>query len=132
MLRSIATAIGLTCVTVQPAAAQNPAPSLNGYVTVSNAYWDRGLAQNDGATLEAGIDYERPSGFFVGAHAANLDFAVEYSHAKPRDLEIGAYVGYHRRRPNWSWTATLGRYAYPGAAIDYDYNALGGRSRTGR
>ena len=108
------------------AAAQNPLPSLKGYVTLASAYWDHGFAQNDGATLEVGIDYERPSGFFVGARAANVDYAIDFSHTRPRDLEVEAYAGYHRRLANWSWTATLGRYAYPGSAVDYDYNQIGG------
>ena len=41
--------------------------------------------------------------------------------SKRRDVETSAYVGYHRRREQWSWTASLGRYFYPGAdGYDYD------------
>ena len=106
------------------AAAQDAVPNLNGYVTLGNGYWKHGLSQNDGLSAQLGIDYQHHSGFFVGAWATNVEFARDYSAEQPRDLETNAYVGYHRRNPSWSWTLGLGRYDYPGTALDYAYDEL--------
>jgi uncharacterized protein (TIGR02001 family) len=108
------------------AAAQDAGPSLNGYLTLGNGYWSRGLSQNDGLSVRAGIDYQLQGGWFAGAWAGNVDYAVEYSYEQPRDLEVDVYGGYHRRGQDWSWTVTLGRYLYPDTAIPYDYDELSG------
>lgn len=105
------------------AAAQGPVPDLSGYLTVANGYWKHGLSQNDGLSVQLGVDYQHPSGFFVGAWAANVEFERD-SAAEPRDVEANAYVGYHRRSPSWSWSLGLGRYAYPGAASELAYDEL--------
>jgi uncharacterized protein (TIGR02001 family) len=105
-------------------AVAQDSPSLNGYVTLSNGYWNRGLAQNDGLSVQLGIDYQQKAGWFVGAWAANVDYAVEKSWAEPRTIESEIYGGYHKRSGNWSWTAMLGRYFYPSSALSYDWNEL--------
>ncbi len=113
--------------------AQEAAPRLSGYLTLASGYWKHGLSQNDGASLQLGVDYQHQSGFFVGGGAASVEFAREYSTAQPRDIEANVYAGFSRRHPRWSWNAGLGRYAYPGAARDYAYNdvsaTLGFRDR---
>ena len=94
------------------AAVAQDSPSLNGYVTLSNGYWNRGLSQNDGLSVQLGIDYQQKAGWFVGAWAANVDYAIESNWAEPRKIESEIYGGYHKRSGNWSWTAMLGRYFY--------------------
>jgi uncharacterized protein (TIGR02001 family) len=117
--------LALVAAGVTPlAAAQTRSPSLSGYVTVASGYWKHGLAQTDGTSTQLGIDYQHHTGFFAGGWAANVDFAREYSYEQARDVEANAYVGYHRRRDDWSFTLALGLYAYPGTAIDYDYDEL--------
>ena len=118
----------LVTLAVSPAAAfaQDAALGLNGYLTLGSGYWARGLSQNDGLSLQAGVDYQTQSGWFVGAWAANVDYSVEISYDEPRDLAVDLYGGYHRRTDDWSWTVTLGRYLYPGTAVDYDYDELSG------
>jgi uncharacterized protein (TIGR02001 family) len=106
------------------AAAQDVAPSVNGYVTLANGYWSRGLSQNEGASLRLGVDYQHPSGLFAGGWAANVDYDVEYSYSKPREIVADLYVGYHGSSTDWSWTAALGRYLYPETAIPYDYDEI--------
>lgn len=101
------------------AEAQGPAPGLRGYATLSSSYWRYGLSQSDGPTLALAIDYEHPTGFFTYGRAVNVDYGP-YSYS--RDLEVSAYVGYHDRRPGWSWTTSIGRYAYPGTSGYYDYD----------
>jgi len=112
----------LACVASCAAYAQDGAPSLNGYVTLANGYWNRGLSQNDGLSLQLGIDYQQKRGWFVGGWAANVDYAVEKTWSQPREIEAEVYGGYHRRSENWSWTAMLGRYYYPDTAISYTWN----------
>jgi len=105
-------------------AAQGSGSDLSGYLTLANGYWKHGLSQNEGLSAQIGLDYQHRSGFFVGAWAANVEFAREYSAEEPRDVEANVYAGYHRRNPSWSWTLGLGRYAYPGAALEYAYDEL--------
>lgn len=105
--------------------AQTPAPNLHSYVTVANAYWRRGLAQNDDSTVQIGIDYAHHSGWFAGAQAANVDYEAERGRADAREIELDIYAGYHGRTRQWSWTASVARYAYPGAPSYYDYNEVG-------
>jgi len=104
------------------AAAQGGSPSLNGYITGANGYWNRGLAQNTGFSLQLGIDYQQKRGWFVGAWAANIDYETDNAWAKPREIESEVYGGYHRRNEDWSWTLMLGRYYYPDTAVSYDWN----------
>jgi uncharacterized protein (TIGR02001 family) len=108
------------------ALAQDAAAGLNSYLSLGNGYWRHGLSYNDGLSVQAGVDYQLQSGWFVGAWAANVDFAVEFSDEQPRRLEGDVYGGYHGRGEDWSWTITLGRYLYPDTAIPYDYDEISG------
>lgn len=107
------------------AQAQTPAPNLHSYVTVSSAYWRRGLAQNDSSTLQVGLDYAHHSGWFAGVQAANVDYEAERGRADARELELDVYAGFHGRNRRWSWTASAARYAYPSAPGYYDYTEVG-------
>ncbi len=104
---------------VGPAPAQQGVSALNGYVTLSNGYWKHGLAHTDGASLQLGIDYQHYSGFFTYARVMNVDYPQNLPY-QDRDVEAGAYVGFHERHERWSWTVSAGRYWYPGAD-GYDY-----------
>jgi uncharacterized protein (TIGR02001 family) len=97
---------------------------VSGYVTLGNGYWRHGLSQNDGLSIQLGIDYQRPSGFFAGGWAANVEYDLEYWRAEPRELLLDAYVGFHRGADDWSWTVMLGRYLYPDSPVSYDYNEI--------
>jgi len=115
--------VALTVAVADAAVAQSPVSRVNGYLTLASGYWKHGLSQNDGASLLAGVDYQHHGGLFVGGWAASVDFAQDFSPTEPREFEVNGYIGYHRRHGRWSWTATLGRYAYPGTAVSYDYDA---------
>lgn len=112
------------CAVAPLAHAQDAGPNLNGYATLSTAYWKRGFSQNNHASAQLGIDFEHHTGFYVGAWAANVDFAQEYSQEKPRRTEADVYAGYSKRHEQWSWNVGLGHYLYPGTAVDYDYNEV--------
>jgi len=114
----VAVVVALACGGA--AHAQDPASDLNGYVTLSSGYWKHGLAQSDGASLQLGIDYQHYTGFFAYARAMNVDYPQNYD-GRSRDVEGSAYVGFHRRRAEWSWTVSMGRYIYPDTdGYDYD------------
>lgn len=104
------------------AGAQVSAPNVSGYLTLASGYWKHGLAQYDGASLTAGIDYQHHSGFFTYARAANVEY--EPWAGGSRDVEASVYAGFHDRRAGWSWTASLGRYFYPDTGGVYDYDEL--------
>jgi uncharacterized protein (TIGR02001 family) len=106
------------------AGAQGASAGVNGYLTLGNGYWSHGLSQNDGLSVQLGVDYQHPTGLFAGAWAANVDYALEYSYEQPREIVADAYVGYHARAADWSWTAMLGRYVYPDTAVSYNYDEL--------
>lgn len=102
--------------------AQEPGSNLNGYVTLGSGYWKHGLAHSDGPSLQLGIDYQHHTGFFAYARALNVEYPENFPGAT-RDVEASAYVGYHDRHENWSWTASYGRYVYPDAA-SYNYDEV--------
>jgi uncharacterized protein (TIGR02001 family) len=105
------------------ASAQRAVPDLHGYLTLSSGYWQHGLAQNYGASLQLGIDYQHPSGFFTYARVANINLRMDYAYRAPSpDIEASAYVGYHDRGDVWSWTTSFGRYSYPDTGGRYDYD----------
>lgn len=102
------------------ARAQDPVSDVSGYVTLGSGYWKHGLAQNDGASLQVGVDYQHYTGFFAFARAMNVDYPQNLP-GQSRDLEASAHVGYHDRGARWSWTVSLGRYVYPDTD-HYDYD----------
>lgn len=102
--------------------AQDPVSSLSGYVTLGSGYWKHGVAQTDRASLQLGVDYQHHTGLFAYARAMNVDYPRDYWYEA--DSEVSAYVGYHDRSEKWSWTASIGRYVYPGTSSAYDYDEL--------
>lgn len=102
----------------------SPAPGseLSGSITLASQYIYRGQALSDhNPAVQAGIDYEHDSGFFVGAWASTVDLP---NPAGRRDAELDYYAGYHFA-PDSAFSASLSltRYSYPGQTgpIDYDY-----------
>jgi uncharacterized protein (TIGR02001 family) len=116
---------GCAALTMMAAAfGQAAAPEVNAYFTVATGYWDRGLSHNTaGAVLQAGAEYQHTSGLFAGGSVVDVDYATAEP-VRRRELQVDAYVGYHRRNTVWSWTVALGRYVYPESDSGYDYNEL--------
>jgi uncharacterized protein (TIGR02001 family) len=105
--------------------AQERAPGMTAYVTVANDYRQRGLSQLDsGVSFQFGADYEHASGFFAGGLAANVEYVVETGLPEQRDYFVDYYAGYAWGRREWRFNVALGRYVYPDASVDYDYNEL--------
>lgn len=117
--------MGLAVWPIGETVAQGAATGVRGYVTLATGYWDRGVSHNDGGLVaQAGADYQHVSGFFAGAAVADVDYAEYGSRGDARELELDAYLGYHRRNTAWSWTLTLGRYLYPGVDSRYEYGEV--------
>lgn len=105
--------------------AQDSAPGISAYVTVANDYLQRGLSQLDsGVSWQLGLDYEHTSGFFAGGLAANVGYVVEQTLPEERNYLVDYYAGYTWGRRDWRFNVALGRYAYPDASVDYDYNEI--------
>ncbi|MBN1237306.1 MAG: hypothetical protein JXB36_02335 [Gammaproteobacteria bacterium] len=126
----IATACAAAAVASGGAAAQSTVPRIgpriSGYVTVMSDYRNRGLSQSGGdPAVLLGADYQHGSGFFAGARAANVEYAVPAPDGSARHAEAALYAGYSRRFRRWSVTGSVGRYTYPGSDYDWDYGEVG-------
>ena len=102
----------------------DPAPcsEVSGAVTLATEYVYRGQAlSGHNPAIQAGIDYQHDSGFFLGAWASTVDLPNPTGR---RDGELDFYAGYQfLSDARWSATLALTRYTYPGQTgpIDYDY-----------
>lgn len=98
------------------------AGELSGIATLTSQYIYRGLASSDGnPALQAGLDFDSDSGFFVGAWASSIDLP---SPDGDRDIELDYYAGYELASDKpVSVSLSLVRYSYPGSRADrsYDY-----------
>jgi uncharacterized protein (TIGR02001 family) len=110
---------------VPAAFAQGRVPALDAYLTLANDHRSRGLSVlESGMSWQIGFDYEFRSGFFAGANAANLELAAETGRADRRERALDYYAGYGWGERAWEFNVALGRYTYPGYALDYDYTEL--------
>jgi uncharacterized protein (TIGR02001 family) len=121
-------AVGLIALlppSLTPALAQDALPNLNGYVTLASDYREHGLSQlASGTSLQLGIDYRHDTGFFVGGFTTNVDYTAEASFTTPRDYLFNYYLGYARRKRDWTFNVSVARYLYPGISFSYDYTQL--------
>ena len=94
---------------------------LSGSVTLASEYIYRGQALSGGnPAIQAGIDYEHDSGFFVGAWTSTVDLPNPTGR---RDAELDYYAGYHYSPESpLSVSLSLLRYTYPGQTGVFDYN----------
>lgn len=94
-------------------------------VTLTTDYIYRGLEQTDGnPALQAGLDFQHDSGWFVGAWASTVDLQTGLG---KREIESDFYAGFHYSSESpWSATVTVLHYRWPGAtgSHSYDYSEL--------
>ena len=99
-----------------------PASEVSGAVTLASEYVYRGQAlSGHNPAIQAGVDYQHDSGFFLGAWASTVDLPNPTGR---RDAELDFYAGYQfLSDARWSASIALTRYTYPGQTgpIDYDY-----------
>ena len=105
---------------------QADAAEFSGYAVLTTDYVFRGVTYSNGnpaAQLAGDISFD--SGVFLGPWASTID--INNGADRQRDLEIIYYLGYGRPLSrDWSTSATIVAYTYPGASgsINYDYEEL--------
>lgn len=97
------------------------ASDLSVYGTLTTEYIYRGLSISDhNPAVQGGIDYRHDSQLFAGAWITTIDLRNANG---SRELEANFYAGYrHDFSPDWAATATVLRYAYPGATGNHSYD----------
>jgi len=90
-----------------------------GSVAITSDYVFRGLTQtNKDPALQAGIEFDHASGFYLGAWASNISWLSDLSAAGAdvsSSLEIDAYAGYRLKlAESWGLDFGLYTYYYPG------------------
>ena len=105
------------------AAVPSPAAgSWQATATVATDYVFRGFSRSaSAAALQAGLRYQHPSGFGAGFWGSTVNFPADEGSANERRVELHAFAGYSAPlTENWSLSAFLLRYEYPGASADVD------------
>lgn len=105
-----------------PAAAAAPAPdwTFPGSVDIANDYIFRGLTQtNKHAALQAGIEIDHASGFYVGAWGSNISWLSDLTALGAGNisssLELDGYLGWRWKFADpWGLDFGLYTYYYPG------------------
>jgi uncharacterized protein (TIGR02001 family) len=102
-----------------PAEPAAPASPWVGSATLASDYIFRGLTQtNEKPALQAGLEYDDPSGIYAGFWGSNINWLSDYSTAEApvsSSLEIDLYVGYRGKfNDDWGYDVGLYTYYYPG------------------
>lgn len=111
-------------------AQENPASnSIDGFpgkftgnIGIVSDYIFRGISQTkEKPTLQGGIDYAHPDGFYLGVWGSNIDFGDgdDEDHAH---VEIDGYAGYTYTIDKWVLDGRFIYYTYPGEKSELDYN----------
>jgi len=109
------------------AMAQAPSDRLRLALQLTSDFKQNGLSQSaSDPAARLALDFEHPSGFFAGGFVSTVEYAAEKNFRSPRDSLVDVYAGYQWRRPQWSGSAFVSRYVYPGSSIDYDYTQATG------
>jgi uncharacterized protein (TIGR02001 family) len=95
-----------------PVAAQS---NWSGNINLVSQYRFRGIDQTWGQpALQGGVDYKNPNGWYAGAWSSNIS---SRSYAGGHS-ELDLYGGYNGKiNDDWSYTAGLYGYIYPGANV---------------
>jgi uncharacterized protein (TIGR02001 family) len=110
------------------AAVAAHAGEIHGYATAGTDYVFRGISQsNEEPSVQAGLDYALPGGFFAGLFVAGIGYPDTGYRPDPGHFELDAYVGYsHSAGRDFAWDVALIHYDYPDSeADDTSYQELG-------
>ncbi|WMP18830.1 TorF family putative porin [Thiothrix lacustris] len=90
-------------------------------IGVTSDYIWRGVTQTDeGAAVQAGLDYEADNGLYVGTWASNVDFPDVYNGA-----EVDVYAGYKKDlKGELNFDVGAIRYMYPSEDMALDATEL--------
>lgn len=110
-------AIALAAVAAPAFADDAPAPdwTFPGSASLTSDYIFRGLTQtNKDPALQAGIEFDHASGFYVGAWGSNISWLSDLGGISS-SLEIDAYLGYRMKfAGDWGLDFGIYTYYYPG------------------
>lgn len=115
-----ACALLFATIDVPARAADAPQSSISGSVTAVSDYLFRGLSQtNRDPAVQAGVEYDHSSGWYIGAWGSNISWLSDASSSTApisSSLEVDVYAG-HRGTfgGDWSYDAGLYEYYYPGS-----------------
>lgn len=137
---TLARAVALSSLLPLSALAQSDPPadpastqahwSIRGSVTAMSDYVWRGVSQTqEDPAVQAEINLEHASGFYVGLWASSIDFTGVGEEDDGIDYELDGYLGWSGElRPGLDLDLVLTRAAYPSArkGFDYDYTELEG------
>jgi uncharacterized protein (TIGR02001 family) len=94
------------------AAAATPEHSFSGNIGVASSYIYRGLNQsNYKPALQAGLDYNHASGFYVGAWASSIKWVKDFGIGSA-NAEIDLYAGYKGAAGDFGYDVGVLRYEY--------------------
>lgn len=113
-------AAALAFCTAPTLMAAEAAASTTGTVTVVNDYLFRGISQSDhDPALQAGLEYDHPSGWYVGGWGSSISWLSDTSAPEARvssSVEIDVYAGYRTHvGDDWTVDGGLYEYYYPGS-----------------
>lgn len=98
------------------------AGSWHATVTAATDYIFRGFSRSDADTaLQAGLWYRHSTGFGAALWGSTVDFPADEGSANERRVELHGIAGYSAPlTEDWSLSAFLLRYEYPGASAEVD------------
>lgn len=98
------------------------AGEVSGYLVGTSDYVYRGVTQSDGhGAVQAGLDFNFDSGFFLGAWGSTVDIPGPANHQ--RDTEVRAYLGYaFEMSEQFQMVLNTVAYRYPGSEGNVDYD----------
>ncbi len=98
------------------------AGSWHATVTAATDYVFRGFSRSDSdAALQAGVRYRHSTGFGAGLWGSTVYFPADEGSANERRVELHGFAGYSAPlTEDWSLSAFLLRYEYPGASAEVD------------
>lgn len=105
--------VGAYAVSAQ---AEEEAAPFTGSVALTNDYTFRGITQtNRDPALQAGLQYDHPSGFYAGTWGSNISWLSDGQDSISSSVELDFYTGY---KGSWgdkvSYDVGLNYYYYPG------------------
>lgn len=107
---------------LHPVTATEARAELSANIGVVSNYYFRGFSESDGgAAVQGGLDWEAPSGFYVGTWASNVDFGDGTSY------ELDLYLGFANELDNGlGYDFGYLYYAYPDAPGSADFGEIYG------
>lgn len=111
-----ASAAGIPAAAVAQSAAAESPHSVSANMTLATEYRFRGIGQTNGKpAVQAGIDYEHASGFYLGTWASNVSWLSDGGAGTvSSSVEMDFYGGYSGSAGGIEYDVGVLRYYYPG------------------